>query len=230
MMIEEEDVFDPESVLQFSEVLKEMQGIFHRKVDVEEDTVGKQEVLESVKSLGTKISEFDDNLDVFLTASSSWSDPSSGEAPVILQGDDESVITGNHNYQDKHVKGEFESGRLLEGNVHQLYDEDGETGYHSMTTTSSDSSSLDSISPSPTTTVGNVRALTSSNHFPSNATTNNSTPLLHLPDKLLVAHLLPLLGPRDLVRLSASCRRLQRLCWSILSTSSPAHTQKSSMS
>ena len=229
-MIEEEDVFDPESVLQFSEVLKEMQGIFHRKVDVEEDTAGKQEILVRVKSLGTKISEFDDNLEVFLTASPSWSDPSSREAPVILQGEDESVISGNHNYQDEHVKGEFESGRLLEGNDHQLYDEDGETGYHSMTTTSSDSSSLDSISPSPTTTVGNVRALTSSNHFPSNATTNNFTPpLLHLPDKLLVAHLLPLLGPRDLVRLSASCRRLQRLCWLTLSTS-PAHPQKSSMS
>ena len=202
-MFEEEDVVDPESAFQFSEVLKEMEGVFHRKAGGEKDLPRLQSWRKS------NVSRLNNN---FLTVSPSWSENLAGETPSIPQ--EESVLGGNNSFEDDQINCEEGCDRLLDGNGQYLYDEDGETGYHSMTTTSSsDSSSLDSLSPSPTTAVGNVRALPSSCHFSSDVTIVNCPPLLKLPEKLLVDRLLPLLGPRDLVRFSASCRRLQRLCW-----------------
>ena len=204
--LEEEDVVDPECAFQFSAVLKEMEGVFHRKAEDEEDPP-------RLQSWGQNdVSKLMNN---FLTVSPSWSETLAGETPSIPQEKGESVFGGNNSSGDEPIKYEGGCERLLDGNRHHLYDEDGETGYHSMTTTSSsDSTSLDSLSPSPTTAVGNVRALPSSYHFSSDVTIVNCPPLLKLPDKLLVDRLFPLLGPRDLVRLSALCRRLQRLCWS----------------
>ena len=85
-----------------------------------------------------------------------------------------------------------------------------EGGYHSMVTTSSDSSSLDgALSPSHTSAVTNIRT------FPCQATNPSvskelthslsSCPLLLLPDHLLL-RLVALLPCGDLVRLSITSR------------------------
>ena len=206
--LEEEDVLDPECAFQFSAVLKEMEGVFHRKTEDE----GEEDPPRLQSWVQNDVSKLMNN---FLTVSPSWSETLAGETPSIPQEKGESVFGDTNFFEDEPIKYEEGCERLLDGNKHHMYDEDGETGYHSMTTTSSsDSSSLDSLSPSPTTAVGNVRALPSSYHFSSDVTIVNCPPLLKLPDKLLVDRLFPLLGPRDLVRLSALCRRLQRLCWS----------------
>ena len=208
-MLEEEDAVDPESAFQFNAVLKEMQGIFHRKAVGEEDLSRLQSWEKN------EVSKLNNNI---RTVTSSCSETSSGETPSILHDEGETVFGGNKFCEEEQIKyeGGCDSERLSDGNEHHLYDEDGETGYHSMTTvsSSSDSSSLDSLSPSSTTPVDNVRAFASSYHFCSAVTTAKCPPLLKLPDKLLVDRILSLLGHRDLLRFSASCRRLQRLCWS----------------
>ena len=220
-MLDDEDVVDPESAVQFGAVLKEMQTIFHRTEGDPEDWAEKPESLPGVKSWGKDTS----NLDVLLTAPPSWRpekkscriENSLRVASSSPQKEGTSVFKAIDFCEDDVIKyeGGSDSVRHLDGKSHNLYDEDGETGYHSMTTnSSSDSSSLDGLSPSPTTAVDNVRALSSSS-----STTTVNCPLLRLPDKLFTDHLLSLLGPRDLVRFSASCRRLQRLCWSSSSSS-----------
>ena len=186
--------------------------MFHRTEGDLKDLAEKQDFLTGVKSWGKDISK----LDVLLTAPPSWrlekKSCRSENSPRVTSSkhheEGASVVDGNNFCEDNVIeyKGGCESVRLLDGNSRSLFDEDGETGYHSMST---NSSSLDSLSPSPTTAVDNVRALTSFS-----ITLTTKCPLLRLPDKLLVDHLLSLLGHRDLVRLSASCRRLQRLCWS----------------
>ena len=188
MMCEEENVIDPKSAtVQFGAVLREMQSVFCRK---EGSIVKEQEFVTDLKS------EMNDDFVGFLTTPPSWclerhsdvSEVSIDETLDIPMGED---VGATYICEEEQI-------------LKEVLDE--ETGYHSMTTTSSDSSSLDSLSPSPTSSVGIVRAL-------------NSTPppskrtFLQLPDKILVNNLLALLGTQDLVRLSASCRRLQRLCW-----------------
>ena len=209
-MLDEEDLVDPESAVQFSAVLKEMQNIFHRTEGNLENLSEKQGFLTGVNSWGEDVSK----LDVLLTAPPSWrletkscrSQTSSREISSNSQGEGPSVFDGQKFCENNEIQDE--GGCDVVRNSYHLCDEDGETGYHSMTTNSSDSSSLDSLSPSPTTDVYNVRALPSS--FSPMIT---KCPLLRLPDELLVNQLLSLLSPRDLVRFSSSCRRLQRLCW-----------------
>ena len=188
-MCEEENVIDPKSAVQFGAVLKEMQSIFCRK---EGSMVKEQDIVTDLNS------EMNDDFVGVLTTPPSWclehrSDLCEVSVDETLNSPVGEEVGGTKLCDDKQV-------------LKEVLDEEGETGYHSMTTTSSDSSSLDSLSPSPTSSVGIVRAL-------------NSTPppskrtFLQLPDKILVNNLLALLGTQDLVRLSASCRRLQRLCW-----------------
>ena len=191
MMYEEENVIDPKSAVQFGAVLKEMQSIFCRK---EGSIVKEQDIVTNLKS------EMNDDFVGFITTPPSWclehrSDLCEVAIDETLNFPVGEGVGGTKLCDDMQV--------LKEG----LYEE-GETGYHSMTTTSSDSLSLDSLSPSPTSSVGIVRALNSSP--PSKRT---CAEFLQLPDKILVNNLLALLGTQDLVRLSASCRRLQRLCW-----------------
>ena len=192
MMYEEENVIDPKSAVQFGAVLKEMQSIFCRK---EGSIVKEQDIVTDLKI------EMNDDFVGFITTPPSWclehrSDLCEVAIDETLNFPVGEGVGGTKLCDDMQV--------LKEG----LYEE-GETGYHSMTTTSSDSLSLDSLSPSPTSSVGIVRALNSSSP-PSKKT---CAEFLQLPDKILVNNLLPLLGTQDLVRLSASCRRLQRLCW-----------------
>ena len=193
MMYEEENVIDPKSAVQFGAVLKEMQSIFCRK---EGSMVKEQEFVTDLKS------EMNDDFAGVLTTPPSWclehrSDLCEVSVDETLNSPVGEEVGGTKLCDDKQV-------------LKEVLDEEGETGYHSMTTTSSDSSSLDSFSPSPTSSVGIVRALKYSSPPPSK---RNCADFLQLPDKILVNNLLPLLGTQDLVRLSASCRRLQRLCW-----------------
>ena len=190
MMYEEENVIDPKSAFQFRAVLREMQSIFCRK---EGSMVKEQDIVTDLKS------EMNDDFVGFLTTPPSWC--LEHHSDVFEVSVDETL---------NFPIGEGVGGTKLceeEQVLRDILDEEGETGYHSMTTTSSDSSSLDSLSPSPTSSVGIVRALKNSSPTPSKRT------FLQLPDKILVDNLLPLLSTQDLVRLSASCRRLHRLCW-----------------
>ena len=193
MMYEEENVIDPKSAVQFGAVLKEMQSIFCRK---EGSMVKEQEFVTDLKS------EMNDDFAGFLTTPPSWCLEHRSDLCEV-------AIDETLNFP----VGEGVGGTKLCDDMQvliEVLDEEGETGYHSMTTTSSDSLSLDSLSPSPTSSVGIVRALKYSSPPPSK---RNCADFLQLPDKILVNNLLPLLGTQDLVRLSASCRRLQRLCW-----------------
>ena len=189
-MCEEENVIDPKSAFQFGAVLKEMQSIFCRK---EGSMVKEQDIVTDLNS------EMNDDFVGFLTTPPSWCLEYHSDVSEISIDETLNIPIG----EDVGATYICEEEQILK----KVLDE--ETGYHSMTTTSSDSSSLDSLSPSPTSSVGIVRALNSSPP-PSKRTCAD---FLQLPDKVLVNNLLPLLGTQDLVRLSASCRRLQRLCW-----------------
>ena len=193
MMYEEENVIDPKSAFQFGAVLKEMQSIFCRK---EGSMVKEQDIVTDLNS------EMNDDFVGFLTTPPSWclehhSDVFEVSVDETLNFPIGKGVGGTKLCEEEQV-------------LKDVLDGEGETGYHSMTTTSSDSSSLDSLSPSPTSSVGIVRAFKYSSPPPSK---RNCADFLQLPDKVLVNNLLPLLGTQDLVRLSASCRRLQRLCW-----------------
>ena len=191
-MYEEENVIDPKSAFQFGAVLKEMQSIFCRR---EGSMVKEQDIVTDFNS------EMNDDFVGVLTTPPSWC--LEHHSDVFEISVDETL---------NFPVGEGVGGTKLcddEQVLKEVLDEEGETGYHSMTTTSLDSLSLDSLSPSPTSSVGIVRALNSSPP-PSKRTCAD---FLQLPDKILVNNLLPLLGTQDLVRLSASCRRLHRLCW-----------------
>ena len=189
MLCEEENEIDPKSAVQFGAVLKEMQSIFCKK---EGSIVKEQDIVTDLNS------EMNDDFVGVLTTPPSWCLEHRSDLCEVSV--DETLnspvgeVGGTKLCDDKQV-------------LKEVLDEEGETGYHSMTTTSSDSSSLDSLSPSPTSSVGIVRALKNSSPPSSKRT------FLQLPDKILVDNLLPLLGTQDLVRLSASCRRLHRLCW-----------------
>ena len=192
MLCEEENEIDPKSAVQFGAVLKEMQSIFCKK---EGSIVKEQDIVTDLNS------EMNDDFVGVLTTPPSWC--LEHHSDVFEISVDETL---------NFPVGEGVGGTKLcddEQVLKEVLDEEGETGYHSMTTTSLDSLSLDSLSPSPTSSVGIVRALNSSPP-PSK---RNCADFLQLPDKILVNNLLPLLGTQDLVRLSASCRRLQRLCW-----------------
>ena len=192
MLCEEENEIDPKSAVQFGAVLKEMQSIFCKK---EGSIVKEQDIVTDLNS------EMNDDFVGVLTTPPSWC--LEHHSDVFEISVDETL---------NFPVGEGVGGTKLcddEQVLKEVLDEEGETGYHSMTTTSLDSLSLDSLSPSPTSSVGIVRALNSSPP-PSKRTCAD---FLQLPDKILVNNLLPLLGTQDLVRLSASCRRLHRLCW-----------------
>ena len=192
MLCEEENEIDPKSAVQFGAVLKEMQSIFCKK---EGSIVKEQDIVTDLNS------EMNDDFVGVLTTPPSWC--LEHHSDVFEISVDETL---------NFPVGEGVGGTKLcddEQVLKEVLDEEGETGYHSMTTTSLDSLSLESLSPSPTSSVGIVRALNSSPP-PSKRTCAD---FLQLPDKILVNNLLPLLGTQDLVRLSASCRRLQRLCW-----------------
>ena len=192
MLCEEENEIDPKSAVQFGAVLKEMQSIFCKK---EGSIVKEQDIVTDLNS------EMNDDFVGVLTTPPSWclehhSDVFEVSVDETLNFPIGKGVGGTKLCEEEQV-------------LKDVLDGEGETGYHSMTTTSSDSSSLDSLSPSPTSSVGIVRALNSSPP-PSKRTCAD---FLRLPDKVLVNNLLPLLGTQDLVRLSASCRRLHRLCW-----------------
>ena len=191
MLCEEENEIDPKSAVQFGAVLKEMQSIFCKK---EGSIVKEQDIVTDLNS------EMNDDFVGVLTTPPSWC--LEHHSDVFEISVDETL---------NFPVGEGVGGTKLcddEQVLKEVLDEEGETGYHSMTTTSLDSLSLDSLSPSPTSSVGIVRALNSPP--PSKRTCAD---FLQLPDKVLVDNLLALLSTQDLVRLSASCRRLQRLCW-----------------
>ena len=192
MLCEEENEIDPKSAVQFGAVLKEMQSIFCKK---EGSIVKEQDIVTDLNS------EMNDDFVGVLTTPPSWC--LEHHSDVFEISVDETL---------NFPVGEGVGGTKLcddEQVLKEVLDEEGETGYHSMTTTSLDSLSLDSLSPSPTSSVGIVRALNSSPP-PSKRTCAD---FLQLPDKVLVDNLLALLSTQDLVRLSASCRRLHRLCW-----------------
>ena len=192
-MCEEENVIDPKSAVQFGAVLKEMQSIFCSK---EGNIVKEQDNVTNLKS------EMNDDFVGFITTPPSWCLEHRSDLCEVSIDETLDIPIGGEDVGGTNI---CEEEQILS----EVLDEEGETGYHSMTTTSADSLSLDSLSPSPTSSVGIVRALTSS-PTPSKRT---CAEFLQLPDKILVNNLLPLLGTQDLVRLSASCRRLQRLCW-----------------